>query len=336
MDFSCGIGFNIRGDMTNSESQTPIWSSDFEHTYCDATVFDSFSALHPISFRRVLPFQSSDEAVDDQNLIDAEAAHFAERNDATRRNVLEEYFRCGLLQELDAANLRSAVNFFEADFFEMMGLVYANAGMFRCALRWYRELIQQLETQNPRLRSDEESVYASVGYCLYGLGLFEEAIAWSRSCLGPRLMADTICKALIDYEVQSVGGGIQRNERAASRTRYTINAPAPSDVSQTVARLKAAMHAFAPFHEVYIDWVNRELPEAEPQPDGYPFRVEIDAGSLVRHKMNLIFAACGEADALVERGYVAEAKQLLSEVALVEPNAGFVWERLRAIEVKQR
>jgi len=58
----------------------------------------------------------------------------------------------------------------------MMGLVYANAGMFRCALRWYRERIEYLETQQPNLRSDEESVYASVGYCLYSLGLLKKPL----------------------------------------------------------------------------------------------------------------------------------------------------------------
>jgi len=49
----------------------------------------------------------------------------------------------------DAINLKATVDFFDTDFFEMMGLVYANAGMFRCALRWYRERIEYLETQQP-------------------------------------------------------------------------------------------------------------------------------------------------------------------------------------------
>jgi hypothetical protein len=35
-----------------------------------------------------------------------------------------------------------------ADFFDLMGLVYASAGMYICALRWYREFIRELEAQN--------------------------------------------------------------------------------------------------------------------------------------------------------------------------------------------
>lgn len=312
-------------------TETPLWSSDFKRLYCDATAFDSLSAFHPISFKRVLPFQSPDEAVDDRNLIEAEDAHLAERSDATRRGVVEAYFRCGLLPEAEATDLKSVIDYFAADFFDLMGLVYANAGMFRCALRWYRELIIELEKQNPNLRSDEESVYASVGYCLYSLGLFEEAIAWSKSCIGPYQMADTICQALLGYEVQSGGGEILRIERSGSRTRYTLGSLDPGDVSQRVAQLKTAIHALTPFHEVYIDWIDRESPGAATQPEGYPFKVELGGGSLLRHRMNLIFATCGQADALADKGYVLEAKRLLSEAAMLEPNASFVSERLRVL-----
>ena len=47
--------------------------------------------------------------------------------------------------------------------------------------------------------------------------------------------------------------------------------------------------------------------------------------------MNLIFATCGLADALVERGYTAEAKRLLFEAAMLEPEAMFIRERLEAL-----
>jgi hypothetical protein len=47
--------------------------------------------------------------------------------------------------------------------------------------------------------------------------------------------------------------------------------------------------------------------------------------------MNLLFATCGQADALAERGYVAEAKRLLYEAAMLEPQAGFVQERIKAL-----
>ncbi len=161
-------------------------SAHFNRLYCDPTIFDSLSALHPISFRRVLPFQYPEEAVDESRLLSAEEAHLADPCDATRRAVVEEYSRCGLLEQTEASTLSGVIDFFDADFFELMGLVYANVGRYRCALRWYRELINWLETNNPNSRSDTESVYASVGYCLYSLWLFEEAIAWSKSCIGPR------------------------------------------------------------------------------------------------------------------------------------------------------
>jgi hypothetical protein len=98
-----------------------------------------------------------------------------------------------------------------------------------------------------------------------------------------------------------------------------------------IARLKVAMKAFAPGQDIYVDWVSHDEPRPAIQPDGYPFRVELDAGSLPRHKMNLIFATCGQADALVERGYTAEAKRLLLEAAMLESEAGFVWDRIKAL-----
>ena len=269
--------------------------------------------------------------MDDRRLVEAEEAHLADKNDNTRRGVVDAYFKCGLLQWTEAADLSTVIDFFGADFFELMGLVYANAGMFRCALRWYRELLAELETQTPNSRSDDESVYASVGYCLYSLGLFEEAISWSKACIGPRQTAYAICQALIGYEAQLAGGMIRGIERAGPRTRYTVSALEPAHASQTTPRLKAAMNAFAPFQEILIDWVSRDLPGPGIQPDGYPFKVEVDASSLLRHRMNLIFATCGQADALVERGYTAEAKRLLFEAAMLEPEAGFVWDRIKAL-----
>lgn len=309
----------------------PNLSGGFLRLYCDTTAFEPFSVLHPISFKRVLPFQPEDPVVDDPRLLAAEEAHLAARTDDSRRGVIEAYFKCGLLPEADAANLKCVVDYYGADFFELMGLVYANAGMFICALRWYREFIRELETASPDLRSDVESVYASVGYCLYALGLFEEAISWSKSCIGPHQTADAVCQALIDYEAQLAGGRIRRIERSGPRARYFVGVFEPAQACQTGPRLKATMKAFAPFHEVYLDWVSADSPAPESQPGGYPFKAEVDAGSLPRHKMNLIFATCGQADALVERGYNAEAKRLLFEAAMLEPEAGFVRDRIKAL-----
>lgn len=306
-------------------------SSGFQQLYCDASVFEGFSALHPISFKRVLPFQVQDPVADDSGLITAEAAHLATRNDQTRRDVVEAYRRCGLLGVEDAASLKSVIDYFDADFFDIMGLVYANAGMFICALRWYREFIAELETRSPDSCSDSESVYASVGYCLYGLGLFEEAVAWSKSCIGPRLTADVVCRALIGYEAQSAGGRLLAIERAINRARYTASAIDPGQAQQGSPRLKAAINAFAPFQEIYIDWVSRDAPAPGIKPGSYPFRAELGGDSLMRHKMNLLFATCGQADALAARGHNAEAKRLLYEAAMLEPAAGFVWDKIKAL-----
>jgi len=307
-------------------------SDGFQRLYCDATVFDSFSMFHPISFRRVLPFQTEDPVVDDPRLIGAEEAHLADRNDLTRRGVVEAYLKCGLLQEAEAANLSPVIDLYGADFFELMGLVYANAGMFRCALRWYRELIAELETQKPDLHSgiDDEDVHASVGYCLYSLGLFAEAISWSKSCIGTRPTGDAVCQALIEYEAQAAGGRILAIERGGPKTRYTVSALEPAQANQATPRLKAAMEAYAPFQDIIFDWVGSDAPVPEIQPEGYPFKFDADASSLPRHKMNLLFATCGQADALVESGNIAEAKRLLLEAAMLEPEAGFIRNRIQA------
>jgi tetratricopeptide (TPR) repeat protein len=299
--------------------------------YCDATVFEAFSVLHPISFSRVLPFQAQDPVADDARLIAAEEAHLANRNDQTRRDVVEAYFQCGLLPESDADNLKSVIDYFGADFFELMGLVYANAGMFICALRWYRELIAELETQNPNACSDNESVYASVGYCLYSLGLFAEAVAWSKSCIGPRLSADATCQALISYEAQAAGGTLCGIERSGSRTRYTASAIDPAQAQQTSPRLQSAMQSFAPFQEFYIGWISSDAPAPEIKPGGYPFKAELGGGSLPRHKLNLLFATCGQADELIARVFTTEAKRLLFEAAMLEPEADFVRDRIKAL-----
>ena len=109
----------------------------------------------------------------------------------------------------------------------------------------------------------------AVGYCLYSLGLFAEAVAWSKSCIGPRQMADTASRALIDYEAQLQGGCLRAIERAAgSRTRYTASAFDPAQASQLTPRLKVAMNTFTPFQEIYIDWISSEAPAARNKAGG--------------------------------------------------------------------
>ena len=67
----------------------------------------------------------------------------------------------------------------------------------------------------------------------------------------------------------------------------------PVRASQNTPRLKAAVNAFAPFQDIYIDWVSHEAPAPAIPPDGYPFKLEVDASSLPRHKMNLILPHAG-------------------------------------------
>src|SRR5262245_37274872 len=121
----------------------PRFSTGFQRLYCDAATYNPFSTFHPISFARVLPFQSQDSVLDNAHVIGAEEAHLAGRNDKARNEVIEVYARFGLLPKLEAEAVRSSIDFYGADFFELMGLVYANAGMFICALRWYREFIRE-------------------------------------------------------------------------------------------------------------------------------------------------------------------------------------------------
>ena len=165
--------------------------------------------------------------MDDPRLIEAEADHLAGRNDHSRLAVAEAYGQCGLLAWAEVANLKSVIDHFDADFFDLMGLVYANAGMFICALRWQREFIAELEVQNPESGSDREEVYAGVGYCLYSLGLFDEAVSWTKSCIGPGLRADAIGRDLIGSEARLAGGKILGIERACNRARYTVSALNP-------------------------------------------------------------------------------------------------------------
>lgn len=91
------------------------------------------------------------------------------------------------------------------------------------------------------------------------------------------------------------------------------------------------MSAFAPFQEIHIDWVSSDAPAPGIQPGGYPFRVDVDSSCLTRHKMNLLFATCGQADDLIARGYTAEAKRLLFETAMLEPEVGFIRDRIKAL-----
>ena len=312
---------------------TPYLSDGFQRLYCDPAVFDVFSTRHPVSFLSVLPLLTSGSVVDDPQLIAAEAAHLAGRNDATRQAVVIAYGRCGLLPQMDATGLKPVVDYFDADFFELMGDCYANAGAFICALRWYREFIAEIETQKPDSTKvpDQESVYASVGYCLYSLSLFEESIAWSKSCVGSRLLADTDCRALIEREAELQGGCLRGIERATNRTRYTVSAMNPAQADQITPRLKQALSTLAPFQESYIAWISSEAPAPRLEPEGYPFFPDRDAGNLMRHRMNLLFATAGHADALITQGQTAGAKQLLSEAALLEPRADFIQDRIKQL-----
>src|SRR6266567_8861989 len=106
-----------------------LLSDDFRRLYCDPAIFDPFSAFHPISFRRLLPFPSEETVVDDPQLICAEEAQLAQNNDESRLRVIEEYLRCGLLAEGDAINVRASVDSADSDLFELMGDLYANAGI---------------------------------------------------------------------------------------------------------------------------------------------------------------------------------------------------------------
>ena len=312
-------------------TQSLSFSDGFQRLYCDPSIFEPLSGLHPVSFARVLPFRSDQPVVDDQSLLDAEAAFLAGQNDDTRRTVLQTYAHTGLLSVADTSSLVSIDNDSDAEFFETMGTVYANAGMYTCALRWYREYIAWLESQKYGASSDTESVYASVGYCLYSLGLYPEAIAWSKCCIGPLQLADTVCRNLLACESQLGIGAIRCIERAGARTRYLVAASDPAESARSEPRIKAAMESFAPFMQFYVNWVSADTPMPGITVDGYPFNAERESGNLTRHRTNLIFATCAQSDALVAKGCHAEAKRLLQEAVMLEPEAAIVQERLLAL-----
>ena len=295
-------------------------------------MFAAFSRFHPISFQRVLPSCAGEPLLDDPALIQAEIAHLAEPNDETRRGVVAAFANCGLLAAEDAGNLAPVTDSFDTDFFEFMGQTYANAGLFRCALRWHRECIAALESAPLNVvRGGQDEVHAGVGYCLYAMGLFPEAIAWTKSCIGPCPMIDAVCECLIEYEAQNFGGAIQAIERGAHRVRYTVSTSDLAQASQISPRLVAAMKTPAPFREVLLSWVDCDKPAPEAPAEGYPFRIDFDASELPRHKLNLLFATCGQADLLVQYGHFAEAECLLREALLLEPRADFLRERLESL-----
>ena len=120
-------------------------------------------------------------------------------------------------------------------------------------------------------------------------------------------------------------------ESVGFRTRYTVSTMMPDQPAQVSPRLKQAINNFAPFREVYLDWVKAETPKPEIQAGGYPFQAERDITAQIRHRMNLIFALCGQADELMARGFDGEAKRLLWEAALLEPQAEFVRARIQAL-----
>jgi tetratricopeptide (TPR) repeat protein len=230
---------------------------------------------------------------------------------------------------VDARNLKSIVED-EFDFIEEMGLVYANAGIYRCALRWHHELIAMLESENSSHRSDDCNVYAHVGYCLYSLGLFQEAIAWSRSCIGITPMEEAICHALIDYESQINGGMIRMVERSGSRVRYTVNSTDPIKSCHINKRLADAFQKYVPFIMlVEVDWINQEADNDKTSPKEFIFKPEYGGGIYQNHKRNLIFSLCALAETLVNNGCINEAKRLLQEAAMLEPEVTFIWERIK-------
>ncbi|HEX3626631.1 MAG TPA: hypothetical protein VH280_14545 [Verrucomicrobiae bacterium] len=314
-------------------TETPILSESFQRLYFNATVFENYSSWHPIRLNRVLPFQATDLVMDNPGLLAAEGAYLANPDIENRFAVVEAFCRCGLLSPEDGANLKPVLDIYGADFFEFMGEVYANAGMFICALRWQREYIAVLEVQNSGARSDSEEVYVDVGYCLYSLGLFAEAIAWTKSCAGPDLIELTVGTAMMENQARLMGGRLVATERANNRVRYTGSTMTDANIARESAeQLKTALKAAMPFKETYIDWVRTDaLISSKPVEGCYPFRRELATGCLLGHKMNLLFATAAEADYLIECGNKAEAQRLLQEAVLLEPQADFIRERLATI-----
>jgi len=121
----------------------------------------SLSGFHPISFARVLHFQS--QITDGRwRLIDAEEAHLATEMTIPAR-LYRRVRQVWLAARGEADNVKSVIGYFGADFFELMdGLrkrrhVYLRSSVYRNC--------PELEIK-PQFMLDTESVYASVGYSL--------------------------------------------------------------------------------------------------------------------------------------------------------------------------
>ena len=118
-------------------------------------------------------------------------------------------------------------------------------------------------------------------------------------------------------------------ERVGPRMRFTVAISDPAQGEQLAPRIKQAVNWLDPFREVNLAWEHADAAIPECEPDGYPFRLELGTHTLLRHKVNLVFALCAQADALMQQGHSAEAGRLLWEAALLEPQAGFIQARLR-------
>jgi hypothetical protein len=77
--------------------------------------------------------------------------------------------------------------------------------------------------------------------------------------------------------------------------------------------------------------MNADTPVPPKLAESSPFKCESDGGCLPQHKMNLLFAMVAQSDYLSECGNKAESRRLLQEAALLEPQADFIQERLKAI-----
>lgn len=313
----------------------PLFSPDFTQIYCDDKSFRSFSYLHPINLGGVLPFKKKDRILDEPSVVRAEVDLLENPSNDTRAKVISAYTSENFLDDATAKGLLEFIDFFDTDFYELIGELYSNAGMFRCALRWYHEYIRQTETTE-NTASDLDAAYASVGYCLYSLGLYSECIAWTKSCMGAWPFFDSIAKAVLRTHFGIREKVEVKTERAWNSTLWTVRGRfKPSELerfSVRAERIAEFLQTVIPRHRVRVNVEDNYPGPFTSESHGYPFNPHFDGNPSSRHKMNFLISSFSFAEVLVANGQTAEATGLLREALEIEPEAVFVRKKLETLK----
>lgn len=318
------------------------YSHEYEQIYCNPELFINFCADPPINLSTILPFEPDDIFIDAPNLLQAEQAILVGVSDKTINRVLEAYVKNNFICEEDRANLQAFSDYFDEDFYEVIGTLYSNIGKYKCALRWYHEFIRYFEKKKEWYSLSEDEVYASVGYCLYALGFYGLSIVWTKYCISSKLEADLVSSGAIGMQCELLGTHFRKIERVAAAQKFTISGK-KSNLSHAIGKkgrkaefIKNYLERLIPNFRVILTYIEERDPKDNIliKPQSYPFRPEFDGSAYPIHKTNLILSLYSEAITLAELGYIRKAKRLLGEGLTIEPNCGFILEMFENLKVE--